>query len=173
MVSIFILQIIARTPIWVWPLLGFLLFKGIRAFWPSVMNVYKIFIFPAIFLVLSLNGLIATSGCMSCIVFMRFSALLIGSIVGLLLFKGIVVEADKKKSLIRVPGTASTLLLILAIFSIKYYFGFKSAIDPALAKTFVFVSAKLVITGITSGITIGRALCYWYKYKIAAHTDLI
>jgi len=167
-----IFTIIVKTPLWVWSVLGYLLFKGIRAFQPCTVGIYKIFLFPALFLLISLKGLLATSELLSFAVIVRLGALCIGSAIGFVLFNSIAIEADKKKSLIKIPGTKSTLLLILAIFAIKYYFGYKSARDPFLVNTMYFMSLQLIITGVTSGIAIGRSLCYLYKYKTAIHTDL-
>ncbi len=63
-----VLQIVANTPIWVWVLLAYLLFIGIRALRPSTAPLWRIAILPMVFFVWGLASLyqmhgLASSGC--------------------------------------------------------------------------------------------------------------
>jgi hypothetical protein len=54
-----IVEIIARTPWWVWLLFLFLLWIGVRALRSAVMPFWRLAILPAVFLAWGLLGLIA------------------------------------------------------------------------------------------------------------------
>jgi hypothetical protein len=54
-----ILQSIANTPLWVWALLAFLLYLGIRAVQPSAAPLWRIAILPTVFFVWGLWSLYA------------------------------------------------------------------------------------------------------------------
>ncbi|MFC1841968.1 DUF6622 family protein [Candidatus Dependentiae bacterium] len=166
------LKIIAGTPLWVWGGLAYLILRGVLAFNTRTVSVYKIFILPAIFLYLSLNGLFLQHGIMSFMTLARFLSLFAGGFIGFMLAKEIVIRADKKNKTIEIPGNKFTLLLVLAIFGVKYYFGFKAATDPVLAATLTFMLSKIIITGIISGTSLGRAACYFYKYRTTNHINL-
>ena len=52
-----VLQIVVNTPPWVWVLLAFLLFLGIRALQPSTAPLWRIAILPTVFCVWGVSGL--------------------------------------------------------------------------------------------------------------------
>ena len=161
------------TPLWVWPLFAFLLYRGIKALKTRVVPLKKIFILPAVFISLGLYRLMSSSGTIPLQNLWWLFAFTAGILLGFLLFKRSKIQADKKKYLIKLPGTTSTLIMVLAIFSIKYCFGCISALNPTLAKNIMFLHLKLVTSGIISGLTLGRSLLYFTKHKNSKHTDLI
>jgi len=161
----YILKIIAGTPLWVWFAFAYLVLKGVLAFKTRTVSMYKIFILPAIFLYLSLNGLFLKHGLISFMTLARLLSLFVGGFIGFMLTKNIAIKADRKNKTITIPGSKFTLFLVLSIFAVKYYFGFKSATDPIFASTATFMLSKIIITGVISGTSIGRAEQYFYKYK--------
>jgi hypothetical protein len=167
-----ILSIIAGTPLWVWLALIYLLIRGIIALKPRKISIYKIFILPTIFLYLALNGLFLTQNFVSFVSLVRCLSLFAGTFMGFVLTKNVVIRADRKNKLIKIPGSPFTLFLVLGIFCIKYYFGFKSATDPVFAQTMTFILSKTISTGLLSGTSIGRAARYFYTYKTERQTDL-
>lgn len=88
-------------------------------------------------------------------------ALLSGTVIGWLLTRNTDVKIDIKQGLVKLPGSIMTLMLILMIFSAKYYFGYLEAThpsnDPEVEK--LSLSISLVCTG----IFIGRLACYFFK----------
>jgi len=44
--------------------------------------------------------------------------------IGWTITSSVVIMADKKKSLVKVPGSWSTLIVVLLIFAVKWYFGY-------------------------------------------------
>lgn len=131
-------ETLTHTPWWVYLLLIYLLKIGIDATKAKVVPLKKLIILPAIFLILSLNNLI--TGVRHDVITLGtyLISLLFGAWVGWLLVRKLALQFDKKKGLIRLPGSWVTLVLIVIIFSTKYYFGYTLASDPTKAQDTIF-----------------------------------
>jgi hypothetical protein len=164
---------IKGTPWWVWLLFAFLLKRGIKAMRTRVVQLWTIFLMPVVFLGLAISGLI-TNKCTTCYsLSVWVMALCAGIIAAWFLNRTLQIKADKNKYLIQLPGSASTLVMILGIFAIKYFFGYLAAVNYELATTLPFIYAKLAIYGLISGLTIGKMLRYLDDYRKAVSTDLL
>jgi len=159
------LDILKGTPTWVYILLFFLIYKGIKALKPNVMKLKKLLILPVVFFILSLHRV---SNPYYYILF-----LICGLLVGWLLYKNIKIKADKTNNLIALPGSALPIVLILIAFAKGYYFGYESAVHPEYLKQHWFILLSLITSGFFSGIFIGRASVFLYKFKNAQHEDLV
>ena len=62
------------------------------------------------------------------------------------------------------PRDLTLLPLILAIFIVKYIFGAMGAISPALLMEPLFRTADLGLSGIFTGIFIGKFAVYAIRY---------
>jgi len=60
--------------------------------------------------------------------------ILAGSLIGWWMVYQLTLRCDRSHYLIEIPGTWSTLIIILLIFASKYYFGYELSVDPLLAK---------------------------------------
>ena len=157
-------EILKGTPFWVYLLLIVLIYKGIRALTPTTMRVKKLIILPAVFFILSLHKITNP--------YYYILFLIIGIIVGWLLYLRVKVKADKDKKLIGLPGSVLPLILIILAFVKGYYFGYESAVHPEYLKQHWYILTSLIVSGVFSGIFIGRALIFSYKYYNALHEDL-
>ena len=158
------LDLLKGTPSWVYILLFFLIYKGIKAIHGSTKRLTKLLILPAVFLVLSLHKVTDP--------YYYILFLILGLIVGWMLYRNIKIRADKVKHLIALPGSVLPLILILIAFAKGYYFGYESAVHPEYLKQHWFTLLTLITSGFFSGIFIGRAAVFLYKYKNAQHEDL-
>ncbi|KKK52281.1 hypothetical protein LCGC14_3106500, partial [marine sediment metagenome] len=131
-----LLQIFKGPPLWVWFLLAYLIFIGIKAFKPSVISLKKIFILPVVFLFFSLQRLVGNINFFTSLVWI--TSTIIGVFLSVVIFSKTQIIADKKNNLLKLPGTYSTLFLILISFSIKFYFGFQIGKDPSVLKDSTF-----------------------------------
>ena len=144
-----VLQIVVNTPPWVWVLLAFLLFLGIRALQPSTAPLWRIAILPTVFCVWGVSGLFSLHKPTP----ERVVPWLVAIGIGMAISRLQPVRADKTRRLVRVPGGPLTLVLILGIFATKYVFG--------------------VLHGITlTGMFVGRFMGLWRQYQAAPHEDL-
>jgi hypothetical protein len=165
-------QIIAGTPIWVWVLFAFLLFLGVRALRPATAPLWRVAILPSIFFVWGLYNLVTLYGLTVPRALPWAAALLGGILVGMLIAGRQPIRADKTRHLVCTSGGPLTLALILLIFSIKYVFGFLHATQPG---TFVeprFWLTELALSGVLTGMFIGRFVGLWRQYRAAPHEDL-
>jgi hypothetical protein len=64
-------------------------------------------------------------------------AIAIGFALGVLLARATEIRADRERRLIRLPGGALSLVLIILIFSVKYALGAPAGVRPAIAAEFL------------------------------------
>tara|TARA_R110002020_G_scaffold197060_6_gene398099 strand:- start:4648 stop:5190 length:543 start_codon:yes stop_codon:yes gene_type:complete len=160
------------TPWWVWLILAYLIVVGIRRSKTTVSPMWKVFILPAIILVLELGSVRQQLGADPLHAAVWLAGLAAGAGVGLLLVRSMPIRADRSKGLVEIPGSWSYLVALLLIFGIKYYFGYKTAVDPATMSQPGWVMGQLAITGALAGWLIGRAGGILWKYRAAAHSTL-
>jgi len=167
-----ILQIIASNPIWVWVLLAFLLFLGIRALRPATAPLWRVAILPTVFFVWGLSGLISLYGLTLQRALPWAVALLGGMLVGMLIAARQPIRADKARHLLRTPGGPLTLVLVLLIFSIRYVFGVLHAMQPESFVEPRFWLTEIAVSAVLTGMFIGRFIGLWQQYRAAPHENL-
>ncbi|MGX1098206.1 DUF6622 family protein [Amorphus sp. MBR-141] len=160
------------TPWWVWLLLAYLIFVGWLRSKTRVAPLWKIFILPAVILVLEFGSVQHLMDGQAVRILAWVGGLAVGILVGLLVVRTIRIRADRPRGLVEVPGSWSYLAALLLIFAIKYYFGYRMAVDPdSMART-GWVMTQLAITGALAGWLVGRAGGILWKYLRAPHSDL-
>ncbi|MFH1644396.1 MAG: DUF6622 family protein [bacterium] len=167
-----ILEAMAGTPWWAWVALFYVISIGILNLKTRVRQLYTIFILPTIFLVMFLQSLISNFGFSFYPWLIWLIALFAGLNLGWFLFINIQIKADRKKQLIKIPGSPATLILVLLVFAVKYFFGYTQAVNPEFAQSLFFVNSKLISSGCIEGIFIGRVLFYLNKYFSVESEDL-
>lgn len=151
-------QIITRTPVWVWPLLAFLIYRGILGTRDRETSLRNLFILPIVMLGLSLQGVLAHFGLHAddLSVWMA-GAVAAGALAWLTLPRdGIRVHHDR--SAVTVRGSWAPLALILGIFVTKYATEVLMAIDPARQGSASFVLPVCLLYGSFSGVFMGKLL---------------
>jgi hypothetical protein len=156
-------EIIKDTPTWVWVLFGYLVYVGINATRSRTVYLPKIFIVPTIFVVMTWHTVVTKFSINYLTILVLVGALLIGYGFGWSLVSRHEVKFDRQQLLIQISGTWSVLLIILIMFCSKYYFGFAMAMDPKIVEKLSFEFAFLAISGIGTGIFIGRSFGYLWK----------
>ena len=168
----FAIGIIAGTPLWVWALLAFLLFIGIRALRPTTASFARLAILPAVFLAWGLSGFATTYGLRPVGIAVWIAALAIGVGIGWLLARSIEIHADKEHGLIRIPGNSLNLVLILIIFATKYTLGVMAGMRPSIAGELLYMATDVGVSGLLTGMFAGRLFGLWRKYKVAPNENL-
>lgn len=120
-------QTAIHTPWWVYLLLGYLITVGIKASKVRVIPFWKVFVLPTIFLSISIQNLTTIENIEYLSIGSWIVAMLVGSLFGWWQVKRLDIKIDKKCSLIHIPGSWDTLLVILVIFIANYYFGYEKA----------------------------------------------
>lgn len=150
------LQIIKGTPLYVWAILVYLLFIGIKSIKTRVVYLPKLFIIPLILLIIKYQTLFSEDILAFC------SMITVASIASFFIHAGNKLKIIKTVRSIEVPGNYATLIILLFFFIVKYYFGYLKSVDQGLYLKYSII--ENIITGLFSGYFIGRGLCYTYKY---------
>ena len=168
----FVIETVVRTPIWVWALLAFLLFIGVRALRPTTASFARLAILPLVFLAWGLSGFATTYGLRPVGIVIWIAALAVGAGFGWLLARSIEIRADKERGRIRLPGNAVNLVLILIIFATKYTLGVLAGIHPSITAELLYMAVDVGVSGLLTGLFAGRLFGLWRKYQAAPHENL-
>jgi hypothetical protein len=126
--------------------------------------VHQLFIAPSIFTVLSIYILVGRIGDHFFYIIPWGTASLIGIAIGWVEMHRLNIIVDRKHHLLKIQGSAFTLILFLLFFGSNYYYGFMSATDPERVKEIQFVIYILLVSGIGTGIMWVRGFGYFFKY---------
>ncbi|HWR06695.1 hypothetical protein, partial [Sporomusa sp.] len=100
------------------------------------------------------------------------TTILLGSAVSFYQLIRLDVKVDKKQFLIQLPGSWSTLIVMLLIFSSKYYFSYDLAINPHHAELTEYKLSMIAVSGLLTGFLQGRLVGYLYHFKNSANSNL-
>jgi hypothetical protein len=154
-----LLQIVLRTPVWVWGLFALLLWQGLKLARPSSTGRLRLAAVPVVMVCLSIYGTVAAfGGHPDVLVAWSAAAATVASLV-LLKFplpQGTRYDAATKR--LHQRGSLVPLALMMGIFFTKYGVGVSVAMHPALVQDPVFSTAVSALSGAISGIFAARAL---------------
>lgn len=158
------IDLIKGTPMWVWLLLLFLLYTGSKSLFTRTIEVKKLLIMPIIFLVMTLSHI------KDPVMYGIFLAL--GIIIGFLTCFKAKVMVDREHKLLRLPGSPLPLILIIIVFAESYFYGYEHAVHPEKFESIIFLTVSYIVSGVFSGIFIGRSGTNFYKYLKLPSEDL-
>ncbi len=159
----FIIQALKGTSSWVFIVFGYVLFVGIQALKTRTVPVLRLFILPAIFLLWGVYSVLNKFSSPITILIWLIT-LLLGSMLSWLYYRKLKIKVDRQQQTVTLPGSSVTLILILLIFSAKYFFGYLYATDPLAHENLLIQMASLATSGIITGIFVGRTGAYYQKY---------
>ena len=165
-------NILKHTPTYVYVIFIYLMYTGLQARKEQVISIFKPVALAAVFSYMAIDMLIRSFQMNATVLGIWLFSLSLGIFLGWLQFSRKNIQVDKEKKLIKLPGTWSSLFLILIIFSSKYFFGFMYFRSPHLFQNLGFQVFALLISGSTSGLFIGRLANCFYRLKVDQHTDL-
>lgn len=156
-----LLKIISGTPTWVWFVFGYLIFIGIRATRTRIVYIPKLFIIPLVlsglkYKVFMVGNIAVWLGYFICLALTSFAS-----------YKYTVMQKIKiitPRMSVQLPGSYWTLIVLMAFFVVKYFFGYISATNPTHYNDIKIF--ELSISGIFSGYFLGKAICYLMKFKM-------
>lgn len=160
-----------KTPFYVWPLLAYLIFVGIKASKTGTAPLNLFLIMPGIFFAWSTYTIFNRYGVNPMVLVLWVEVIFLGSVVGIKIARRLRVRFDKKNKRIEVTGSWLTLILAMIIFWNKFFIGVISSIYPALVGTIILLVPEL-IAAFATGIFIGRSIGFFKQYENATHVDL-
>jgi hypothetical protein len=148
-------QILIHTPLYVWAILAFLIYRGVIASTNREVEFNKLFIIPAIMLLLSLQDLAGKFG-LSGMILAAWSA---GAAVSAALvwkLSAARVVAGNRPGSVLLRGSWLPLALMMAVFCTKYIAAVLLALNPQAHQNALFVVLVSSLFGIINGIFLGR-----------------
>jgi len=150
-----LIQILTHTPIHVWAILAFLVYRGMVALHDRDVEIRKLCIIPIVMLVLSLQDIAAKFGLEG----IALAAWLAGMAVALppvLVFGANRIAAGSAPGTVRVRGSWMPLALMMAVFFTKYAASVMLAIFPQAHGSALVAGVVCALFGLFNGIFVGR-----------------
>lgn len=157
------MELLNKIPLWAYLLFAFLVFLGLKATRPRAMSIYRLIILPAIFTIWNLVWLSERVHEQLSLLPLWFVGILVGFVLGWKSVSHWKIKADRKNKCLTLPGSWSIIFLILSVFVVRSYFVYTYETHPAkIEQYFIYDS---LLSGIFTGIFIGRAFDLYRKYK--------
>jgi uncharacterized protein YneF (UPF0154 family) len=158
-----LIEILEQTPWWVYLIFVYLLIIGSKASRRHTVTLQKLFMLPLFFTLWSLYGLYERwHGHWSDAVYW-IVAIGCGSALGWWMVRKWNIHTDRQRRVLILPGTWSVLALSLSFFALRYCFGYYYGTHPSIPHS-VFI-ADLILSGLITGLFIGRTLTLWRRYE--------
>jgi hypothetical protein len=158
-------QIVIHTPVWVWFLLAFLLYRGFIASLDREVAFRKTFIIPVVMLVLAMQGIVSGFGASLFAAPVWLAFLAMGSMLAWLMVDPSGMQVYPDRGTIRLRGSWIPMMLMMGIFLTKYVVGVTLAMHPELRQDPVFTATICALYGLFSGIFIGKLLRIVAAYR--------
>lgn len=157
------LQIILHTPLYVWPLLAYLIWIGWKSTKTHLISWKLLLIMPAIMSV--------WSACSGISIWKWLICTALGVWLGSLTVRRLNLRFDKERNKIEISGSWAPMVLSLSMFGLKYFLAVISHLYPELKGGSPFFLLDCA-TSVISGMFTGRVIGYWQRSKIASNSNL-
>ncbi|AKZ61911.1 hypothetical protein F506_03810 [Herbaspirillum hiltneri N3] len=161
-------QIIIHTPLWVWAMLAFLVYRGWLAAADRESPLFKVALIPLLLLVLSLNGLYQQAHADARALAVAALAALVSGVLSATAAgrSGITPYPDRGTVWLR--GSWMPLLMMVSVFAVKYTVGVLQAMHSQYVQGVLFTLAVSLLYGLFMGIPVGRLLRIVHLYRQAS-----
>jgi len=160
------------TAWWVYLVFLYCLIIGWKSLYPRVISYYRLFAVPLLLGFWWIHVTYSRYDLTFSHVSTSVLAGLAGNFIGWKVYRRARIEADKRKKLIKLPGTKSTLVSIALIFFFRYYFGYYQVVNQSNLINPFFIYSDLIISALIVGFIVGRGFYYLNAYRTAPHANL-
>jgi len=152
-------QIISHTPVYVWALLAFLIYRGWLASQDRETSLLKVAVIPLVMLGLAVSS-ISTAGPLgeSVWAIWALGAAASAAMIWTLSTRDIIV--NRAAGTLQQRGSWMPLCLMVAIFVTKYTVAVLSAMHPEMAHSLPFAASITLLYGVFNGLFLGRLARY-------------
>lgn len=154
------IAIILGTPLWVWPLLAYLLWSGWRATGQHEFRPPGSLILPGAFLLLSVRSLLLREGMPVLVIVVWVIGAAAGAAAGWLTAKRAEARPREDLRALEVPGTWSILILSLVVFAVQYAIGYWRATQPELLEQPPLTGVMPLVSAASTFFFVGRAAAF-------------
>lgn len=145
-------QIISHTPLYVWAILAFLVYRGVLASRTRDVSIKSSVILPLAMLLLSLQGIHSAFGLDGMAPALWLLGGLASGVLAWRLAAPGAVTADPARGTVRLRGSWLPLVLMMTIFCMKYAVAIAMGFQPALRHATMFVLPVCLLYGVFSGL---------------------
>ncbi|SEQ41748.1 hypothetical protein SAMN05428969_3003 [Devosia sp. YR412] len=160
-------QFLTQTPVWVWVLFAYLLFRGIKGRNPGDTTLLKMAILPVIFTAWGLYDLVTLYGVALDTAGFWLVGIALGAAVGWGIVSRYEIVPNRAAGTLHHPADYTLLPLLMLTFAVKYGFGVVAAVSPDLLQETTFRIADLTLSGLFTGIFIGKFARYVWVWNNA------
>jgi hypothetical protein len=156
------IRILANTPVWVFALLGYLIWQGWRSRQPSTQPIWRMLIVPLVFFLMGLSRLATARD--------KGLELLLAWLVAALLFAALALSSrprllavDRKSGTVTRPGNTTALLRNITVFVLQYAVAVATAmkLEPRVAMAII----GHAVSGATAGYFSGWSVAVLRRYR--------
>ncbi|MCC7702195.1 hypothetical protein IGS59_08100 [Janthinobacterium sp. GW460P] len=165
-------HIFSHTPLYVWAILGFLVYRGVLASRAREVSLRKLCIIPLVMLALSLSGVHGSFGLAGIASFAWGAGALAGAALAWSLTRTDTIVAIPARASVQRPGSWVPLMLMMSIFCMKYAVAVTLAIAPTYAHATGFIVPVCLAYGCFSGIFLGGLLRTVAVYRQARQAHM-
>ncbi|MET0225800.1 MAG: DUF6622 family protein [Dokdonella sp.] len=161
-------EILRHTPVWVYLLFAYLVWMGLKRLQPSLRDVRRVYIVPAVFIVWGLAGLVQRADQLPHAGWSWLLGAALGAALGVSLQQRIAV--DRLRGRVLQPASVMPLLRNLAIFGSHYLLNVAAAIHPRDSAD--YLAWDVIVSGLSAGYFCGWAVRFALAYRAAPQIDL-
>ena len=156
-------QILSGAPWWVYVLFIILMRIGIQSTKSRTITLQRLVLFPLVFIIWSVYKLyLNVSLGFPSLIFWWALCLSVGIYLGVKEVRSWKIHSDKQKKTITIPGNYSTIVLILAIFILNFFWGYFYATLTTIP--YWVVLGNTITATIFSGFFVGRGGFFLKSY---------
>lgn len=152
-----LIQILSHTPLYVWAILAFLVWRGVAELREREIAMPRMFVLPLVLLILSLHDIARKFG-FDATAFIAWTAAFAAAALLAWRFGRVRVAPGSAPGRVRVAGSVVPLVLMLSIFTLKYVTSVLLAVRPDLAGQPMVVAGVCAMFGVFNGYFLGRLL---------------
>lgn len=153
-------EIIQGTPTWVWVLLAFLVYRGIKSLQADTAPLPKLALVPVIFMGLGIMHLVSSPLAGWAALLTWLFALGAGIAGGIHTAHRTRFIVDPVARTVMLPGSVAPLLLIAATFIARFWLGVEMATVTDIAALANDVLIDAAVSGVVAGMFAGRFITY-------------
>jgi hypothetical protein len=161
-----LIQMVRHTPIWVFPLMAAVLWLGSINLRERTMPLRLLFVLPVVMLVLSVGNSIGTAAEPVLVLVDWFFSAAMGAAIGWRLTREPLM-IDPKAGRMTLPPSLVPLVVCVAIFVLRYAFGYLYGRYPELLADRNYALALIAGSTLLGGIMIGRCARIGQCYRQA------
>jgi len=163
-----VFEILRHTPVWVYALFAYLVWMGLSRLRPSLRDVRRVYVVPAVFIVWGLSGLAQRADVLPNAGWNWALGAVIGIALGGMLQQRMQVDRPRRRVL--QPASVVPLLRNVAIFGSHYLLNVAAAIHPRDSAG--YLGWDVIVSGLSAGYFIGWAIRFALAYRAASQADL-